>query len=358
MRTYFYFHIFVLVGCSLIGCGWQPIKAQSGSVLQESSYVDMSPAELEQLLEYLITTKSRLGARQSDYSLLLRSSPTSSTTLKTDAIADRLTNIELNLERLLARTAVVSSSKGNEDFALQQIQEDIHLLAEQVERIEEIVASEQHRLLLERVPVVSSNQPVIVEQPDQSAASVIDSLIAFLLQETADQPTNTSLPRVDTLLSVSRDTIFVIPEGAREQQNTTAVVLPATISAPVPGRRDSLVIIEQIAVAGKVEHQWPALHFENNSAALSPAMFNTLEVVAEDFRPDFDLIRIIGFASPDGNITYNQVLANKRATAVSNALQQLGVPLQSLQLLVGGVDYRWSNPAAARRVEVITVRQD
>lgn len=362
MRQRLFFHILVLVSCSLIGCLWHPIKAQPNSSSVDratGSYIDISPAELESLLEQLLVSKQQiLAKRQMEAQYYAqRTSPQTEPGASAAIMANRLAVVEEGVQKLLLRSE--NQPQGydnwNENGQLQHIQDDLRQLTKQLGQLEQALSDqikyqEWNKIAKQEAPDPELEQPLQAEPP-----TPLDSLLAFLIARTSEEGEITPVSQVDTLLSVSRDTIFIMQDGFREQQGTSeATMEPQIVRETII--RDSVVLVEQQAVSTREENfAWPVLHFDHNSAAVTQPMHMILEMVAADFNAQTNVVRIVGYASSSGDLSYNQELANQRAKAVSEVLQILGVPKQNLQILAGGVDYRWSNPAAARRVEVFTV---
>ena len=103
------------------------------------------------------------------------------------------------------------------------------------------------------------------------------------------------------------------------------VVVAAVAPAPVPAPAFAPVAAPTRPVPVLSEN----IFFEHNSAALSSDARRVITKTAQDGRNDGTLhIRLTGKTDRSGTAAYNEVLSDKRANAVRNALMQQGVPSQ------------------------------
>lgn len=98
--------------------------------------------------------------------------------------------------------------------------------------------------------------------------------------------------------------------------------------------------------------------FAQGSAKLTSAARKTLAEVIDMMSKDHSLVlRLSGFASPEGNAERNQRLSDERSRAVQNHLVLSGISAQRLESHAAGVDNKQELETVARRVDIELARR-
>lgn len=98
--------------------------------------------------------------------------------------------------------------------------------------------------------------------------------------------------------------------------------------------------------------------FAQGSAKLTPAARKTLAEVIDMMAKDHSLVlRLTGFASPEGNAALNQRLSDERSRAVQKHLVLSGISAQRLEPHAAGIDANQQLNTVARRVDIELARR-
>lgn len=100
-----------------------------------------------------------------------------------------------------------------------------------------------------------------------------------------------------------------------------------------------------------------AVYFEVSSHTLSDVAKSTLdEVVAKALFNPLVKIELKGYASPEGNMAFNNRLSQRRVDSVATYLKEKGIAASRLVLVPSGIDSMKAQRKDARRVELTTVK--
>lgn len=89
--------------------------------------------------------------------------------------------------------------------------------------------------------------------------------------------------------------------------------------------------------AAPAENQWLQIHFRSGSATIAKDQVDMLDQAARTFREGDPFVMIVaGGADTVGSPDNNLALSLARATAVADALQARGIPVDRLQVLGRG----------------------
>ncbi len=170
-------------------------------------------------------------------------------------------------------------------------------------------------------------------------------------------------PRIirDTVY-VKADTVTPVFIPTPPQRDTVTIIREVTAEpvVRVDTVRERIAIVERDTVreAAREPIAFPTIFFGNNASTLSTAHRQLLSTTARELTTKTGyIVRITGFASPSGNAEYNEQLSAKRAGAVRQGLQDLGVAADRIRIVPGGIDYQPASAAAARRVEIQALPQ-
>lgn len=153
--------------------------------------------------------------------------------------------------------------------------------------------------------------------------------------------------------SLNRALMALREEMSRRPQRDTVVVerAPTIIRDTVR----STSVVTRTLVEDRID--LAAVLFANNSTALNAQAELQIREAVEAYRREPDAsILLRGFASKTGNFEYNQTLSTRRATAVRDRLNALGVPPSQIRVIGNGID-PGTNLAEARRVEIQLLRK-
>ena len=183
-------------------------------------------------------------------------------------------------------------------------------------------------------------------------------------------PTTTPRPAVIPVpysLPGGRDTIVVERVTAADDSALRAEIraLRDAINglnrpAPVVAVPSAPVVIDKTkntttVKAARIDN-FPPILFANNSEVISDTYLSVVAAVADAYRKGrTEDIEVVGYASATGNMEYNQQLSKRRAERVRQALVAAGIPSQSIRTIYAGINYQFTDPAAARRVEIRSV---
>lgn len=143
------------------------------------------------------------------------------------------------------------------------------------------------------------------------------------------------------------DTVTIIKETIREVPAEPVVRTETVI------RDREVVKTDTLQLKATEPISFPAIFFDNNSSQLNAAHRSLIASAVEQLKGKTNYtIRLTGFASPNGNATYNQQLSAKRADAVRQGFENQGMNGDRIVIVPGGIDFQPTNAAAARRVEV------
>ena len=99
------------------------------------------------------------------------------------------------------------------------------------------------------------------------------------------------------------------------------------------------------------------MYFEVSSHTLSDVAKSTLdEVVAKALFNPLVRIELKGYASPEGNMAFNNRLSQRRVDSVATYLKEKGIAASRLVLVPSGIDSMKAQRKDARRVELTTVK--
>ena len=159
---------------------------------------------------------------------------------------------------------------------------------------------------------------------------------------------NPGVPNNDAALQAE---INALKRTIADLQRTRNVAPPAPVVTPAPP-----VVTRPAAAA--VTRDFPAILFDNASAAIAPTYQSVVQAVADAYRKGrISEVQITGYASPTGSAQLNQQLSRRRAEAVRAALEAAGVPGELIESIYGGINYQYTNLAAARRVDIRAIGQ-
>lgn len=84
-------------------------------------------------------------------------------------------------------------------------------------------------------------------------------------------------------------------------------------------------------------HQLPAIHFEWNSAVISPTWTNELNDLAAGLKAHPSaVVTLVGFTDSTGDVKYNQRLGYKRGQAIAHYLIAQGVAPTQIRITTAG----------------------
>lgn len=99
------------------------------------------------------------------------------------------------------------------------------------------------------------------------------------------------------------------------------------------------------------------VYFKVGSHVLSDVAKSTLdEVVAKALFNPLVKLQLRGYASPEGNLAYNNRLSERRVDSVATYLKEKGIAATRLVLVPSGIDSMKAQRKEARRVEITTVK--
>lgn len=99
-------------------------------------------------------------------------------------------------------------------------------------------------------------------------------------------------------------------------------------------RKNKVEQVVVVEVKEKVVYNLPRVQFEQGSNVLTKTSQTSLQQIAETIKLTSGKWTIMGYASEEGDETYNKTLSTQRANTVKDALVELGVPTD--QLIVEG----------------------
>jgi outer membrane protein OmpA-like peptidoglycan-associated protein len=229
---------------------------------------------------------------------------------------------QLRYERDLNRRRAEEQANRNRDRAEQRNNERL--------RYERELREE------ERNGAVSPAAPVIVTN-EESVRIIRDTVIVDRISTTP----------VFIEVEGATDTMVIIKETIRE-------VAPEVVNDTVLVERErEIVRTDTLQLEATEPISFPTIFFDNNSSQLNAAHRNLIATAVNQLRGKTNYnLRLTGFASPSGNATANQQLSAKRADAVRQGFENAGMDADRIVIVPGGIDFKPSNAAAARRVEV------
>ena len=102
----------------------------------------------------------------------------------------------------------------------------------------------------------------------------------------------------------------------------------------------------------QVNLDFKKIKFDFDKATIKAESREYIENGARTIKKSVDVFYVNGYADNTGNPKYNERLSQRRATAVKNALIELGVPESRLKVRGCGVSKKFGNRAENRRVEI------
>ena len=162
--------------------------------------------------------------------------------------------------------------------------------------------------------------------------------------------------------------IFALAGCASRQEAPTAssaVVLTdgASSGSESSGVNESFVNSAAMLAEEQMKAVEPSIYFDYDKFAIKDSYQNTISAFAEYLRTHPDaMLRIEGNCDERGTIEYNLALGQKRAEAVSSALQIVGVATSRIETLSNGEEMPRNNLkneagySANRRADLIVIR--
>jgi len=132
-----------------------------------------------------------------------------------------------------------------------------------------------------------------------------------------------------------------------------ALVLPGCEGSGIFRDRSDLVATPTVCSAKRFD-----IYFGEGQAQLTDAAWQAIRMTADQLRDcDIRKVQVIGLASATGSSSANQTLSERRAVAVTEALEAEGWPLPAFQIAVegdtGAVNADGTAEPLRRRTEVI-----
>ena len=93
--------------------------------------------------------------------------------------------------------------------------------------------------------------------------------------------------------------------------------------------------------------------FPEDSAALDDAGRAVVTRAAAEARRQSGLVRVLGFATPQGSAGFNRALSDARARNVADGLLAAGVPAERIRVEPRGESSFQAVPIESRRVEIV-----
>lgn len=152
-------------------------------------------------------------------------------------------------------------------------------------------------------------------------------------------------------LVVSTVVGVVVYQRGMARAPAAAPVLAGTDAAPVAAAAPGVVVTEEASVV--VEGGVVKFYFASGSAALAPGAAEALADVARGAGEQGRTALVSGYHDATGDAALNAELAKQRAMAVRDALLELGVPAERVELRKPEVTQADGDNAEARRVEVV-----
>lgn len=179
----------------------------------------------------------------------------------------------------------------------------------------------------------------------------LEGQIAQLRHQSREAKADPRLSEIDRKI----DELLTLRKDLTALQSSLRAPEPAAVHTEriimQPERVVDTVVLEPIGFKRQV-------FFAQGSAKLTSAARKTLAEVIDIMAKDHSLVlRLTGFASPEGNASLNQRLSDERSRAVQNHLVLSGISAQRLEPHAAGVDGQQELVTVARRVDIELARR-
>lgn len=189
----------------------------------------------------------------------------------------------------------------------------------------------------------------------QRQVDLLEEQIKLLTNKSDDDSLKNQMNGISDELGKLRE---ILIEQNKPFEQPSEPILPSEFLQPSEEEKEEPVTKDSIIVKNVLINNFDnykrQLFFNVSSAQLTLESQNTLKGVAEILKQNPKLeVLIIGYASPEGNTSFNNALSEKRADSARKQLLSYGIPDSRISIRKAGEDSISEMKAYARRVDIL-----